>query len=116
MGKGSDLIRREDAIKAVWGSEDINPSEGGMVFEAQSHIDRDIRLIPAAKPKRGEWRIGSDGMLECSACESVPISRIQRASGDIIYDLTPIRSRMKYCPRCGAYMGGLSDGKSETSR
>lgn len=42
-----DLIRRSDAIKAVWG-DDINPSEDGMVFEAQSHIDRDIRLSPSA--------------------------------------------------------------------
>ncbi|MBR3376141.1 MAG: hypothetical protein IKG44_00405 [Mogibacterium sp.] len=42
-----DLIKREDAIKAAWG-DDINPSEDGMVFEAQSHIDRDIRLIPSA--------------------------------------------------------------------
>ena len=41
-----DLIKRSDAIKAVWG-EDTNPSEDGMVFEAQSHIDRDIRLIPS---------------------------------------------------------------------
>lgn len=41
------LIKREDAIKAVWG-DDINPSEDGMVFEAQSHIDRDIRLSPSA--------------------------------------------------------------------
>ena len=39
-----DLIRRSDAIKAIWG-DDINPSEDGMVFEAQSHIDRDMRLI-----------------------------------------------------------------------
>ena len=41
-----DLIKRSDAIKAVWG-EDTNPSEDGVVFEAQSHIDRDIRLIPS---------------------------------------------------------------------
>lgn len=48
----SDLIKRADAIKAIWG-DDINPSEDGMVFEAQSHIDRDIRLIPSAdRPTR----------------------------------------------------------------
>lgn len=48
-----DLIRRSDAIKAVWG-DDINPSEDGMVYEAQSHIDRDIRLIPSADRPSGE--------------------------------------------------------------
>lgn len=58
----SDLIRREDAIKAVWG-DDINPNEDGMVFEAQSHIDRDIRLIPSADRPQG-W-------IPCS--ERVPI-------------------------------------------
>jgi len=42
-----DLIRRSDVINAVWG-DDINPNEDGMVFEVQSHIDRDIRLIPSA--------------------------------------------------------------------
>ncbi len=47
-----DLIKRSDAIKAVWG-DDINPSEDGMVFEAQSHIDRDIRLIPSADRPQG---------------------------------------------------------------
>lgn len=49
----SDLIKRSDAIKAVWG-DDINPSEDGMVFEAQSHIDRDIRLIPSADRPQGD--------------------------------------------------------------
>ena len=48
-----DLIKRSDAIEAVWG-EDINPSEDGVVFEAQSHIDRDIRLIPSADRPQ-EW-------------------------------------------------------------
>ena len=49
-----DLIKRSDAIKVVWG-EDINPSEDGVVFEAQSHIDRDIRLIPSEDRPQGEW-------------------------------------------------------------
>lgn len=48
-----DLIKRSDAIKAVWG-DDINPNEDGMVFEAQSHIDRDIRLIPSTDRPQ-EW-------------------------------------------------------------
>ena len=48
----SDLIRRSDAIWTIWG-DDINPSEDGMVFEAQSHIDRGIRLIPSADRPQG---------------------------------------------------------------
>jgi len=49
-----DLIRRSDAINAVWG-DDINPSEEGAVFEAQSHIDRDIRLVPSADIDLSEY-------------------------------------------------------------
>ena len=52
MTMSDDLIKRSDAIGAVWG-DDINPSEDGMVFEAQSHIDRDIRLIPSADRPQG---------------------------------------------------------------
>ena len=70
--KMSDLIKREDAIKAVWG-DDINPSEDGMVFEAQSHIDRDMRLIPSADRPQGEWidrgmRVPSSWVKKCSSC------------------------------------------------
>ena len=50
----TDLISRADAIKAIWG-DDINPSKDGMVFEAQSHIDRGIRLMPSADRSQAEW-------------------------------------------------------------
>ena len=49
----SDLIKREDAINVIW-EYDVNPSADGMIFEAQSHIDRDIRLIPSADRPQ-EW-------------------------------------------------------------
>ena len=48
--EADDLIRRIDAINVIW-TYDVNPSDDGMVFEAQSHIDRDIRLIPPAERK-----------------------------------------------------------------
>ena len=78
-----DLIKRSDAIKAIWG-DDINPSEDGMVFEAQSHIDRDIRLMPSVEPKHGEW-VGD----KCSVCGT------ERAW----YGCNP-----PFCPDCGASM------------
>ena len=61
-------IKRSDAIRAIWG-DDINPSGDGMVFEAQSHIDRDIRLIPPADRKKtmGDELIRrSDAIGACS--------------------------------------------------
>ena len=53
----NDLIKREDAINVIW-EYDVNPSADGMIFEAQSHIDRDIRLIPSAD--RGKERVNMD--------------------------------------------------------
>lgn len=93
-----DLIRRSDAIKAVWG-DDINPSEDGMVFEAQSHIDRDIRLIPSADRPQGEWVYPTDiiGFGRCNNCKAL----WDKSLIDNIY--------FKYCPRCGAQMKGADD-------
>lgn len=92
----SDLIKREDAIKAIWG-DDINPSEDGMVFEAQSHIDRDTKLIPSADRPQGEWLkfgLGRGTRIRfCTNCErriEVPLSQ-----GDSNYN---------FCPNCGADM------------
>lgn len=98
----NDTIKRSDAIKAVWG-EDINPSEDGMVFEAQSHIDRDIRLIPSADRPQGEWirdRYWSRGVgmgeeygffYKCSLCEYEIESGYTRCG-------------FNFCPYCGADM------------
>ena len=93
-----DLIKRSDAIKAVWG-DDINPSEDGMVFEAQSHIDRDIRLIPSADRPQGEWvsDYSSPVAYRCTACNTLQHwSVIQNG-------------RYRFCPNCGAKMKGADD-------
>ena len=102
-----DLIKRSDAIKAIW-AEGINPSEDGMVFEAQSHIDRDIRLIPSADRTRGEWIGEADGYADgepvydtwyCSNCDYV------------VDDDEP--PTWNYCPNCGARMKGADDEASD---
>lgn len=98
----SDYIKRSDAIKAVWG-DDINPSEDGMVYEAQSHIDRDIRLIPSADRPSGEWIIGeneNDGWCKCSAC----------GYANITCEVYPVGlGAYNFCPNCGARMKGADD-------
>ena len=83
-----DLIQRSEVIKAIWG-EDINPSDDGLVFEAQSHIDRDIRLIPSAdrktssseKPNNCE-HITEDGVTcakypACDDCLDNPLNKVK---------------------------------------
>lgn len=42
-----DLIRRKDAIKAIWDS-DIFMSDNDIIFEVQSNVGRNIRNIPSA--------------------------------------------------------------------
>ena len=91
-----DLIKRSDAIKVVWG-EDINPSEDGVVFEAQSHIDRDIRLIPSEDRPQGEWiRTGRTNIyggieVQCSNCgDKVMVQHLEDEW---------------FCRHCGADMG-----------
>lgn len=128
-----DLIKRSDAIKAVWG-EDTNPSEDGVVFEAQSHIDRDIRLIPSAD--RSKEVIAQITFDEEKLREIVKeaVERFKeeyeitdRPQGEWIVhfdDLFPEESLMEcsicheeqplgiddnFCPYCGAQMKGADD-------
>lgn len=91
----SDLIKRSDAIKAIWG-DDINPNEDGMVFESQSHIDRDIRLISSADRPQGEWIAQTENYHShwvCSECGSWAL---------LEYNEQMFLSN--FCPNCGARM------------
>lgn len=108
----SDLIKREDAIKVIW-AEGINPSEDGMVFEVQSHIDRDIRLIPAADSE--VQIIEAEAYIRGIDSERKRISDWCRPQGKWIDDefLGKYRcsecdyysvDEFDYCPNCGARM------------
>jgi len=55
--------------------------------------------------KTGTWCLTPDGKLVCSNCYNNPTNRII-VDGSLIYDMTPIRERMKYCPNCGSYNVG----------
>ena len=99
----SDLIKREDAINVIW-EYDVNPSADGMIFEAQSHIDRDIRLIPSADRPQGEWITEYNGTgwndywdYTCTNCKM----KFPRADDVLQY--------AHYCPSCGARMKGADD-------
>jgi len=69
-------------------------------------------LITEAKTieerKTGTWCCSPDGRIFCSNCQRVPINRIL-VKGSLVYDMTPIREKMKYCPNCGANMIGKRD-------
>ncbi len=62
--------------------------------------------IPAADARpvvKAKWYLGDDMLLHCSNCEQIPHNRVVM-NNVCIFDLTPIKSLMKYCPNCGARM------------
>ena len=84
--KMSDLIRREDAIKALYKYN----------FVTKEVIEREIMSIPSADRPRGEWIEQEDDYhhyWECSEC-------------GMGVGLDDIRN---FCPNCGAKMKGADD-------
>ena len=89
-----DLISRADAVEAVCGGCSIetknNCKEEGDCYEVQN-----LKALPSAEPKRGEWEMCEDTDGEygvCSVCGN---------DADFSHYGKPYR----YCPNCGAYMG-----------
>lgn len=70
-----------------------------------------LESLPSAESVRmkGKWCVTPDGRLVCSRCYETPTNRII-VDGNLIYDMTPIRKLMKFCPNCGASM---SEGEEE---
>ena len=82
----SDLIRRSDAIKALYKYS----------FVSKDIIEREINAIPSADRPRGEWIEQEDDYhhyWECSEC-------------GMGVGLDDIRN---FCPNCGADMRGKDD-------
>jgi len=97
----SDLISRDDAIRAV--HEEFDEvcvwDESGLTTanEVESILDG----LPSAEPKTGKWEIKTEtdeyGLkrpkLVCSKCKKEPAA----------WDLTEL---FEFCPNCGARMNG----------
>lgn len=73
----------------------------------------EIEDAPTIEPERetGEWCVTPDGMLVCSNCFENPTNRII-VNGSMIYDMTPIKKRMRFCPNCGADTRGTDNADS----
>ncbi len=108
MQKGEKMTRKyidADILEASgWVMSRIRPdSETAMVHEIKKPTD-----FPAADVRenvRGEWIALPDGKIVCSNCYENPTNRII-IGGNIVYDMTPIKVRMKFCSNCGADMRG----------
>ena len=85
----SDLIRREDAVKAI---KDNSFALGDDYMEINGYgaID-DIRALPSADRPRGEWIDNGDRYFRCSLCG------------------TKDTDRWHWCHGCGHPMKGADD-------
>lgn len=101
-GTTSDTISRQQAIDRFNVIRPVDPKKD----EYTKGIDVGIAMCivavkdqPSAQPESGRW-IYTPGMNEqCSACgQYFPLSYFKDRPFDI-----------KYCPHCGAYMGGEKD-------
>jgi hypothetical protein len=86
-----DLIKREDAIKALKGRE-------GILHDAYTAVAI-IRAVPSADRPQGEW-IEQEDCWQCSECGDEYVLDV---------DVKPIDARMHYCPNCGAHMKGADN-------
>ena len=78
-----DLIKREDAIKALYKYS----------FVSKDVIEREIKAIPSADRPHGEWTNAGMLTVHCSNCKSE------------FHEL----EAMNFCPNCGAKMKGADD-------
>ena len=91
--KTGDLIKREDAIKAI---EDLpNAYNGWSDTYDKAYIIGTLEEAPSAEPKQGEWERIPYSMADygrrCSLCHF------------------KVGSPTNFCPNCGARMKGADD-------
>ena len=63
------------------------------------------RTLSEVEERTGRWCFNTDGKLVCSNCYETPTNRILLYA-DMIFDMTPVQEKMKFCPNCGARMEG----------
>ena len=94
----SDLIRREDAIKAI--EELPNAYNGWSDAYDKAYIIGTLEEVPSADRPQGEWiKPYGDSRFMCSICkgkENVPTCMGKPSVWD-------------YCPNCGCRMKGADD-------
>ena len=116
----SDLISRQAAIDVIIEDKICDDSLKIMTVLGDRDkaetlnmtCDRHAKMLmslPSSQPEQtGKWRFNADGMLVCSNCYEIPTNRIL-LNGNMVFDMTPIREKMKYCPNCGCRM--LKEGE-----
>ena len=89
-----DLIRRSDAIKALYKYS----------FVSKDIIEREINAIPSADRPRGEW---VDAEIPLESGDTMPIQVCNLCK--TFYPLAYTGGGHRFCPNCGAKMKGVDD-------
>ena len=93
----SDLIKREDAIKALYKYS----------FVSKDVIEREINAIPSADRPQGEW---VDAEIPLESGDTMPIQVCNLCK--TFYPLAYTGGGHRFCPNCGARMKGADDERS----
>ena len=92
----SDLIKREDAIKALYKYS----------FVSKDVIEREINAIPSADRPQGKW-IDAEIPLESGGSMPIQVCNLCKT----FYPLAYTGGGHRFCPNCGARMKGADDGR-----
>ena len=90
----SDLIRREDAIKALYKYS----------FVSKDVIEREINAIPTADRPQGEW-LDYEIPLEDGGAMPIQVCSLCKT----FYPLAYTGGGHRFCPNCGTRMKGADD-------
>ena len=90
----SDLIKREDAIKALYKYS----------FVSKDVIEREINAIPSADRPQGKW-IDAEIPLESGGSMPIQVCNLCKT----FYPLAYTGGGHRFCPNCGAKMKGADD-------
>ena len=90
----SDLIKREDAIKALYKYS----------FVSKDVIEREINAIPSADRPQGEW-VDAEIPLESGGSMPIQVCNLCKT----FYPLAYTGGGHRFCPNCGARMKGADD-------
>ena len=112
----SDLIKREDAIKAVEQRyQDILKIFKRKVKDGEKAIVLDmigcIKTLPSADRPQGEW-IDAEIPLESGGSMSIQVCNLCKT----FYPLAYTGGGHRFCPNCGARMKGADDYERATEQ